>query len=597
MLLPKFSKEVSMAANFYGALVPYIAAYGENKETYEQCVFPGLNWNVADSWRNEGYFNGSASPAIYMCEIYLNTDNNGVRNYTNYFFALNYDSSVQSVYIRDIWSYVVTGVGRVYWYGNQPKTSLVYDSENEIYYTWGGTQGWKVGDSTGGQLPSGAVPFFDSYEDAVGALKTYLIDGYDPYQNITNPTSPGGGPIMPSVEDPFKTDDIEKNLLPEVSAVGTGFVSLWCPTEQQMLDLSTYMWNADARTLDFWRKLIADPIQLIYGLNIIPLNLRNYGIVGSASEEVVVGTISTGIEMDYLTKQWVEVDCGTIDIEELMGAYLDYDPFTRMDIYLPYIGYRSLRVDDFMPGQMSVSYKVDLLTGTCVAQIKSTKSAFHEDKLNSVIYQFMGNCAAQVPVSAQQYADAVRSAITTAAAIGTVALLAGSGAGGAVAAGMGAEIMPSVSPIGLLAGPGIVPVDSTLGMQMESFAATQAAWQASPSVSSGGGSSLKDIGMMRGAASAAENVMGIKPSVERSGAIGGAGGMLCIQKPYIVITRPRVAHPEDQNKYTGYPSFMTQKLSALSGFTQIEAIHLEFIPCTATELAELESLLKGGVIF
>ena len=413
--------------------------------------------------------------------------------------------------------------------------------------------------------------------------------GGDPY-SPGGTTGPGGGA---GTHDPTSSDPIGFNMLPEVSAVGTGFLSLWSPTEQQMLDLSAYMWNANPLTLDFWKRLIADPIQLIYGLNIIPLSLYDAGLIGG-TENVVVGMINTGIKMDYLTSQWVELDCGTIDIEETWGAYLDYDPYTKLDIYLPYIGYRPLRVDDFMPGTIHVKYKIDLLTGACCAQILSTKSNEHDDTLDSVIYQFTGNCATQIPVTATQYADAVRSAISLAAAIGTVALLAGAGAPAAGAAG--ASIMPGVDPVGLLNPPGMVPVDSELFGTMSQYNFMTAASDTGATLKAAGGT-LKNVGMVHAGASAAENVMGIKPSVQRSGAIGGAAGMLGTQTPYLIFTRPRQAVPEDQSKYTGYPSFMTKKLSDLEGFTQIQSIHLEGIPCTANELAEIDALLKSGVIF
>ena len=422
--------------------------------------------------------------------------------------------------------------------------------------------------------------------NALNACSQYV---YDPYSEIPPSGPGGGGGTGPSPS----SDPIDFNSLPEVSAVGTGFISLWSPTEQQMLDLSAYMWNANILDIDFWRKLIADPMQLIYGLNIIPLDLDALGLIGG-TDSVVVGMINTGISMNYLTKQWVELDCGTIDIDEAWKAYLDYDPYTKIDIYLPYIGYRSLRVDDFMPGTIHVKYKIDLLTGSCVAQIKATKFGIHDDQLASIVYQFMGNCATQIPVTASQYADAVRSAISMAAAIGTVALLAGSGAPGAALAG-GSEIMPIADPAGLLSGPGMVPVNSELYSSMSRYAAMTSVG-AESSISSGI-NTLKSVGAIHAGASAVENVMGIKPSVERSGAIGGAAGMLATQTPYVVLTRPRQAKPENQSKYTGYPSFITRKLSELTGFTQVQAIHLEGLPCTSSELAEIDALLKGGVIF
>ena len=92
-------------------------------------------------------------------------------------------------------------------------------------------------------------------------------------------------------------------------------------------------------------------------------------------------------------------------------------------------------------------------------------------------------------------------------------------------------------------------------------------------------------------------VNSMKPSIEKSGAMGGTGGMLAIQTPYLILTRPRQALPAHQNTFTGYPSFITEKLGDLSGYTEIEEIHLENISATESELSEIENLLKSGVIF
>ena len=413
-----------------------------------------------------------------------------------------------------------------------------------------------------------------------GALPVVPPSSDDPYGGLT-PTGPGGGT---SIIDYGHSDFIEFPDAPEVSAVGTGFISLWSPTEQQMLDLSSYLWQADPLYIDFWRKLIANPIELIYGLSIIPLDLDAMGLIGG-TDDVVVGLVNTHLKMNYLNSQWVVLDCGTLDISEVLGGYTDYDPYTRIDIFLPYIGVRPLKVDDFMPGTMQVKYIVDLLTGTCVALISSTKSEQHEyDDETGVMYQFTGNCATQVPVTAEQFAEAVRAGINMVAAVGTFALLAG--AGGAGAAGAAAATEGGVAATG--GGSAMVPYGT-----FASYNTPQAVEVGAKT----GQSLIKKVGQVRTAASGIENVMGLKPSAARSGVMGASAGLMGVQTPYLIITRPRIAHPEDQNKYTGYPSFMTQQLSELTGFTQIEEIHLEALPCTAEEQAEIEELLKTGVIF
>ena len=72
--------------------------------------------------------------------------------------------------------------------------------------------------------------------------------------------------------------------------------------------------------------------------------------------------------------------------------------------------------------------------------------------------------------------------------------------------------------------------------------------------------------------------------------------MLGVQTPYLIIERPRQSMPEGMNKYCGFPSNIRYKLYDLEGFTQVEYIHIEDVPATGEELAEIERLLKEGVI-
>lgn len=399
------------------------------------------------------------------------------------------------------------------------------------------------------KLPSWAS-VYSSLQECIDAVNDDKWDPDDfdsePYSEI--PSTNIGGNI--GSYDFTSSDIIDFPALPDVSANTAGFVSLWSPTNNQLLTLAGYLWNKDLLTSGFWKKLIANPIELVFGLSIVPIDLTDY-VDGNYS--VVVGWIDTKILMRHLNTQWITVDCGEIDLEETWGSYLDYDPFTKLEIYLPFCGIHPLKIDDFMPGKISLSYNIDLMTGSCVALVKSTKATNHGDVLDSVVYQFMGNCATQIPITAQQFADAVRSSISIAASIGS---MIATGVGGASAL---MNSKNSSSDIGTIA-----------------------------SVSNS---------IIHSGASAAENVMNIKPSIERSGAIGFSGSLLGVRTPYIILTRPRMARPDSQNSYTGYPSFMTEELGNLTGLTIVQAIHLEGIPATADEINEIESLLKGGVFF
>lgn len=336
---------------------------------------------------------------------------------------------------------------------------------------------------------------------------------------ITDPYGPGGStePSGPNTGTwTIVNDDIDFPALPTITASDTGFFSIWVPTLEQIQLLAGFMWNTDVLNIDFWKRMVTSPLELILGLSLFPFNLDVDG-----HEPLTLGLVDTRIDTNYRNSQFFEVNCGTVDLEEYYGAFLDYAPFTQLDIYLPYIGVRTVNINDVMPKRLELRYRIDLVSGSCVAMLKADGSIF---------YHWTGSCSVQIPVTTQQMQSLVSGAIS---AVGAVA-------GGILTGGIAGAL-----------------------------AATT------------------------GVASAAANS---SQHVGRSGTLGSAAGFLAVQAPYLILTRPRQAVPEDQNHYTGYPTFITAKLGDLTGYTEVEMVHLHDIPATSDELDEIERLLREGVI-
>ena len=310
-------------------------------------------------------------------------------------------------------------------------------------------------------------------------------------------------------------DDISIPSVPTLSATDAGFITLFNPSLEQMHSLSSYMWS-DLFDVNGWKKIFADPMDAILGLSIVPVAVPDGG-----TKEVKVGNIPTGVSMTVAASQYVTVDCGTLNVNEYWGAYLDYDPYTKAEIYLPYIGTHPLATDDIMNKPVHVVYHVDILSGACCALVQCG---------GAVLYSFVGQCSSSIPITGDNWTNVINGAISIAGSIGSM-------------------------------------------------------------VATGGASAPLAIGQI---ASTAVNTM--KPSVEKSGAMSGTGGMLGVQTPYLILTRPRQAVPKNQNSFVGYPAFITEVLGDLSGYTEIDSIHLENVPATEPELSEIESLLKSGVV-
>lgn len=408
---------------------------------------------------------------------------------------------------------VITGFNGLPFMSNTNVSNIVVESIQD-----GQLQGETcsvIGYGTGMSGDNATYSVFHSYNISKDVLRWFngLESGVD-----DDPYKPGGNSGVGGGTGTFDGtgDAIEIPGLPTLSATDTGFITLFNPAVSQLKALANYMWS-NGFDIQTFKKIFADPMDCILGLSIVPVAVPN-GDTG----EVSVGNISTGISMTKAAAQYVSVDCGTLNVQEFWGGYLDYDPYTKAEIYLPYIGTHPISVDDIMNKSVHVVYHVDILSGACTAFVKCG---------SSVLYEFIGQCSSSIPISGNDWTNVINGVLTVAGSIGTM-------------------------------------------------------------VATGGATAPMVAGTI---ASTAVNSM--KPNVEKSGSMSGTGGMLAIQTPYLILTRPRQAKPKNQNKFTGYPSFITEKLGSISGYTEIESVHLENIPATEQELSEIENLLKSGVIF
>lgn len=221
-----------------------------------------------------------------------------------------------------------------------------------------------------------------------------------------DPYSPGGtsGPATGDGTFDFSSDPVDFQAAPTIGAYDTGMVSMYVPSAGDLRGLASYLWAGPFDPQNF-RKLVADPMDAIIGLSILPLTAAE---IGTQSAELMVGNISTGLTMPLATRQYVVVDCGTVNVLPKWGAYLDFSPYSKLQLFLPYIGYVDVSPDDCMNGTISVRYTVDLLSGTCVVQVKCQ---------DHVLYEFAGTCSCSCPVTAGQYQNVVTSALKLGSAL------------------------------------------------------------------------------------------------------------------------------------------------------------------------------------
>ena len=233
---------------------------------------------------------------------------------------------------------------------------------------------------------------------------------------------------------------------PSISGGGgsaTGLANLYNPTLAQIKQFSRWLWGSDGLNLDQLKKLLQDPMQAIIGLHVMYATPTT-----GATRDIQVGYINSGVQSKIVTEQYTEIDCGTVKINEYFGDARDYSPYTQVYCYLPFIGIVELNADDVVNSTLAIKYKIDVLTGCCLAQLTVKKYG-----LDAVLYTYTGNCAVQMPITSGNYLSTVSSllgaVVSGAAAVATGGALAPV-AIGAAANAMGGGARASVAMSGSL---------------------------------------------------------------------------------------------------------------------------------------------------
>lgn len=352
-------------------------------------------------------------------------------------------------------------------------------------------------------------------------LTPYVPPEPDPYDGLGEDDLPGGEIIGMPTE-------------PTLSPIDAGLFSLYSPTAAQMRNLADFLWTDFGGTgttveqvleevVEALKRSVSNPLNSMLGLSII----ASQGLSKGSDSSVRVGFWNTGVSMTTITKQYFTVDCGSLSFSPVCGnTFLDYAPYSKFMIYLPYVGMRLLDANDVVGHTISVRYRGDCVSGALVCYIIRD---------GSVIQEHMGNCALNIPLTADSWAETIS---------GVAQLISGTVSGAAM----------------------------------------------------GGSAAAAAAGAVRGAASVATNPSAFSPQVAHTGAVSGAAGHLGSQKPFILREAVRFHSTGGFNGIIGYPAYYYRKLGDCHGYTQCLEVHLSHTPCTGVELQEIEELLKKGVI-
>ena len=342
----------------------------------------------------------------------------------------------------------------------------------------------------------------------------------DPYPDLKPPSSGGNSP---SVVFPLPGD------FPSIVPVsGSGLIHVYNPTPQEMISFGNWLWvtYSDASIQKIWN----NPFDGVISAHELYATPSNDGRDNIRSGFLVCPTSAALVRQRYTT-----IDCGSMVVPEYYGNYLDYAPYSKAHVYLPFIGIVELDVDDIVGHGVNITYHIDSYNGSCIAQITVAKTDYQ-----NTVYQFSGNCSVEIPLAGGSQA-AIKAGLISAAATGISSIVGGLASmfSGNIAGGIG--------------------------------------------------------GIAYGIGGAVSQAVSQKSSVQHSGTFGASYGAMGIKKPYFIIHRPIQKIVVNYNEDYGFPAHKRVRIGNCKGFLRVREVHAVSSTATDEEKARIEELLKDGV--
>ena len=270
-----------------------------------------------------------------------------------------------------------------YWDG---KFSIGFLSRQSFDYKPDTRGGWFIFNDSWTNFPSKVdITQYD--------VPTIQYPDLDPDEPV-NPDDEGGDGDGDGSSDPVDfPDGIDiSSLIANARLFNVYHVSL-----SNIQSLNSFLWSDN--WIDNFKKNFSSPMECIAGLHILPLS-----ILGS-SDTIKLGGLDTEISSERLISFTKLVDCGSIDLSEYWGNFLDYEN-TTVKIYLPFVGFQLLETKKIMGARLHIKYRVDILSGDFQCFIKRTK-----DGNEHVLYTFSGNMAISLPLSQSNNSSIMNSVL------------------------------------------------------------------------------------------------------------------------------------------------------------------------------------------
>ena len=204
-------------------------------------------------------------------------------------------------------------------------------------------------------------------------------------------------------DDGYKdgTDKGEEDIADGASNSVGVLTTTYAMTIERLNQLGGFLWGANI--FDEFSLVNSNPIENIISCKNIPISLSG------ADEIIHLGNVDTGTNGSKVASNFSTLNVGQIALPTKYNSFLDFAPYTKITIYLPYIGFKEIDATIAIGKTLKVAYVADVITGGCIAQIFINGVRF---------YEFSGEMGVDIPITASNRAQVEASYISNAVGMG-----------------------------------------------------------------------------------------------------------------------------------------------------------------------------------
>lgn len=302
----------------------------------------------------------------------------------------------------------------------------------------------------------------------------------------------------------------------------------------------------------------ANQINAINGVMYLPISDISDIASVTPTDKCFIGTYQAPITANRVVANNKMINCGSAPFNETYGDYRDYEPFCKLGVLLPYIGFRELSISRYINKTVSLKYAVDVTTGACTAYLYA----------NGVIMDsFDGTMGVQRPLTAVNQQAQVSAVIN--GILGTATQAAKTvGTAGTAAIGAAALSGASSSAQAMSAGAKFAGSESQMGGGVVNTI-------------------LSGYNTLQSA---------IDPPMSTRGAYSGVLGQFANQYPYFIFAWLKTSKPVNEVETVGLPSNTGGTVGSFGGYLKCSAFNLaNGFGGTQSEANEIIAQMMEGV--